>query len=312
MGAEGVAARGFGRMRKLGIRGANYLERASETPEDWYYTNANGVAFTVEERAHLLKGGCNAVTPQQLTAPVYAEVKDLDETTRMQYVDLYFWLVGDILLKTDKMSMAHSLESRVPFLDRRVFDVSATIPTPLKANESQTKLTLREASERAIPKDWAQKEKLGFPVPVVNWLREDRYYNQVKEWFTGDITAGSSAPTSLFACLTSIRPAPIAAARYGSSTCSLCGTRSTLSTKRSQKSRRRASNISLFLGSGPQPSRLRASSFPAKLLAVPTANGHRAATLMHRFPWNNRMSAVIFRKAIDDAPKDSAFRLRAF
>ena len=105
----------------------------------------------------------------------------------MQYVDLYFWLVGDILLKTDKMSMAHSLESRVPFLDRRVFDVSATIPAPLKANESQTKLALREASERAIPKDWAQKEKLGFPVPVVNWLREDRYYNQVKEWFTGDI-----------------------------------------------------------------------------------------------------------------------------
>ena len=114
-------------------------------------------------------------------------MKDLDETTRMQYVDLYFWLVGDILLKTDKMSMAHSLESRVPFLDRRVFDVSATIPTPLKANETQTKLTLREASERAIPKDWAQKEKLGFPVPVVNWLRQDRYYNQVKEWFTGDI-----------------------------------------------------------------------------------------------------------------------------
>ena len=74
------------------------------------------------------------VHPQQLTSPVYAEVKDLDETTRMQYVDLYFWLVGDILLKTDKMSMAHSLESRVPFLDRRVFDVSATIPTPLKAN----------------------------------------------------------------------------------------------------------------------------------------------------------------------------------
>ena len=184
---RGLLRSASGAMRKLGIRGANYLERASETPEDWYYTNANGVAFTVEERAHLLKGGCDAATPQQLTAPVYAEVKDLDETTRMQYVDLYFWLVGDILLKTDKMSMAHSLESRVPFLDRRVFDVSATIPTPLKANESQTKLTLREASERAIPKDWAQKEKLGFPVPVVNWLREDRYYNQVKEWFTGDI-----------------------------------------------------------------------------------------------------------------------------
>ena len=174
-------------MRALHLRGANYLERASETPEDWYYTNANGVAFTPEERESLLKGGCNAPTPQSLTAPVYAEVADLDETTRMQYVDLYFWLVGDILLKTDKMSMAHSLESRVPFLDRRVFDLSATIPTPLKANEQQTKLTLRDAAEFAIPKDWAQKEKLGFPVPVVNWLREERYYTMVKEWFTGDI-----------------------------------------------------------------------------------------------------------------------------
>lgn len=174
-------------MRALHLRGANYLERASETPEDWYYTNANGVAFTPEERASLLKGGCNAPTPQSLTAPVYAEVADLDETTRMQYVDLYFWLVGDILLKTDKMSMAHSLESRVPFLDRRVFDLSVTIPTSLKANEQQTKLTLRDAAEFAIPKDWAQKEKLGFPVPVVNWLREERYYTMVKEWFTGDI-----------------------------------------------------------------------------------------------------------------------------
>lgn len=174
-------------MRKLGIRGANYLERASETAEDWYYTNANGVAFTPAERERLLRGGCSAPTPQELTAPVYAEVAGLDETTRMQYVDLAFWLVGDILLKTDKMSMAHSLESRVPFLDRRVFDVSATIPTRLKATGEQTKITLREASERAIPRDWAQKEKLGFPVPVVNWLREERYYNLVKEWFTGDI-----------------------------------------------------------------------------------------------------------------------------
>ena len=174
-------------MRALHLRGANYLERASETPEDWYYTNANGVAFTPDERARLLKGGCSAPTPQSLTAPVYAEAAGLDDTTRMQYVDLYFWLVGDILLKTDKMSMAHSLESRVPFLDRRVFDLSATIPTSLKANEQQTKLTLRDAAEFAIPKDWAQKEKLGFPVPVVNWLREERYYTMVKEWFTGDI-----------------------------------------------------------------------------------------------------------------------------
>ena len=176
----------------LGVRGANYLERASETPEDWYYTNANGVAFSPAERERLRAGkrtdaGARVPSPQELIAPAYAEVAGLDDTTRMQYVDLFFWLVGDILLKTDKMSMAHSLESRVPFLDKEVFNVSRTIPTPFKANGEQTKLTLREAAERAIPKDWAQKEKLGFPVPMVDWLRQDRYYNQVKEWFTGDI-----------------------------------------------------------------------------------------------------------------------------
>ena len=125
-------------------------------------------------------------TPQQLTAPVYAEVSAYDEPTRMQYVDLWFWLVGDILLKTDKMSMAHSLESRVPFLDRAVFDLSASIPTSQKLSESQTKVTLRQAAERAIPRDWAQKEKLGFPVPVVNWLRDEQYYNQVKREFESE------------------------------------------------------------------------------------------------------------------------------
>ena len=180
--------------RALGVRGANYLERASETPEDWYYTNANGVAFSPEERERLragkrADGAARVPTPQELIAPAYAEVAGLDDTTRMQYVDLFFWLVGDILLKTDKMSMAHSLESRVPFLDKQVFDVSATIPTRLKANGEQTKLALREAAERAIPKDWAQKEKLGFPVPMVNWLRQDRYYEQVKEQFTSELAA---------------------------------------------------------------------------------------------------------------------------
>ena len=180
--------------RALGVRGANYLERASETPEDWYYTNANGVAFSPEERERLragkrADGAARVPTPQELIAPAYAEVAGLDDTTRMQYVDLFFWLVGDILLKTDKMSMAHSLESRVPFLDKRVFEVSATIPTRLKANGEQTKLALREAAERAIPKDWAQKEKLGFPVPMVNWLRQDRYYEQVKEQFTSELAA---------------------------------------------------------------------------------------------------------------------------
>ena len=171
--------------RKLGVRGANYLERASETVESWYYTNANGVAFSAEERTRLLKCVPDGLAaPQDLTAPVYAEVASLDETTRMQYVDLWFWLTGDILLKTDKMSMAHSLESRVPFLDKKVFELSATLPTPLKVSNDQTKIALRQAAERGIPHEWAQKEKLGFPTPVIAWLRQDKYAERVREAFT--------------------------------------------------------------------------------------------------------------------------------
>lgn len=178
-------------LRAAGRRGANYLERASEQVEDWYYTNANGVAFTPGEREGLLAPSlrdrlADVPTPQQLTAPVYAEpaAEGLDEPTRMQLVDLHFWLVGDILLKTDKMAMAHSLESRVPFLDREVFAVSRTIPTGQKLSDAQTKLALRQAAERAIPHDWAQKEKLGFPVPIAAWLRKDEHYSQVKREFT--------------------------------------------------------------------------------------------------------------------------------
>ena len=178
-------------LRAAGKRGANYLERASEQVEDWYYTNANGVAFSPDERNRLLspelrKCVADTPSPQQLTAPHYAEVAGLDETARMQHVDLAFWLAGDILLKTDKMAMAHSLESRVPFLDREVFAVAASIPTSQKVDERQTKRALRQAAERAIPSDWAQKEKLGFPVPLASWLREDRYYELVQDAFTSE------------------------------------------------------------------------------------------------------------------------------
>ena len=222
---KGLLRAGSKLLRAVGKRGANYLERASERVEDWYYTNANEVAFSPAERDRLLSkelrerlakarhpGGARVAiglepcvsagraedidagivgvpSPQQLAAPVYVEVSGLDDTTRMQYVDLWFWLVGDILLKTDKMSMAHSLESRVPFLDREVFRLAATIPPSQKVSESQTKIALRQAAERAIPHDWAQKEKLGFPVPVAAWLREERRYEQVKEAFTSDDAA---------------------------------------------------------------------------------------------------------------------------
>ena len=89
--------------------------------------------FTEDEKQILMRRYDPSVRYTDVTAPIYAEAADgLDDVTKMQYIDLYTWLRGDILVKADRMSMAHSLEVRVPFLDTEVFDVAAGIPVDLK------------------------------------------------------------------------------------------------------------------------------------------------------------------------------------
>jgi asparagine synthase (glutamine-hydrolysing) len=95
----------------------------------------------------------------------------------MQYVDLYTWLRGDILVKADRMSMAHSLEVRVPFLDRAVFEVAAALPVSLKvpARSAQTKIALRRALAGVVPPAIVNRRKLGFPTPTRVWLAGEMY-----------------------------------------------------------------------------------------------------------------------------------------
>ena len=93
-------------------------------------------------------------------------------------------MVGDILLKADRMSMAHSLELRVPFLDSEVFKVASRIPVKHRIAAGTTKYAMRLAAERHIPAAAAEKPKLGFPVPIRVWLREQKYYDTVKAAFT--------------------------------------------------------------------------------------------------------------------------------
>lgn len=169
----------------LGLRGANYLHRASTPIEQQFIGNAN--MFSMAERKRLLKHPTSTKSPADICAPRYAEVADLDDVTKMQYIDMKFWLIGDILLKTDKMSMAHSLESRVPFLDKEVWKVARTLPVPCKVNTETTKVALRRAAMKLLPKRFCEKRKLGFPVPTRVWLKEDKYYEKVKKAFTGDI-----------------------------------------------------------------------------------------------------------------------------
>jgi asparagine synthase (glutamine-hydrolysing) len=170
-----------------GVKGKSFLERGTTPIEARYYGNAR--IFTEEEKQRLLRRYDPAVRYTDVTAPIYAEAGDLDDVTKMQYVDVYTWLRGDILVKADRMSMAHSLELRVPFLDREVFEVAAGIPVDLKLppRSTDTKYALRRALEGVVPPAIVNRVKLGFPTPTRVWLRGEMY-----EW-ARDILTRSGA-----------------------------------------------------------------------------------------------------------------------
>ncbi len=164
--------------------GINYIVRRGKTIEERFIGNA--YIFSKKERNRLLKVAKDAADPTVICKKYYDEVKDYDTVTKMQYLDLHMWLVGDILLKADKTSMANSLELRVPFLDKKVLELAERIPMKHRVNTKTTKLALRLAAEKTIPERTAKKDKLGFPVPIRVWLKEDGYYNIVKEAFLGE------------------------------------------------------------------------------------------------------------------------------
>ena len=131
----------------------------------------------------LLKNYHPGKLPTDLSRPYFELSKGQDAVTQMETCDLNLWMVGDILLKADKMSMANSLELRVPFLDRKVFELASHIPTKCKVNATQTKIAMRGAAEKTIPAKTADKKKLGFPVPVRAWLRDEQYASVVRKAF---------------------------------------------------------------------------------------------------------------------------------
>lgn len=170
--------------RKLpDIKGRDYLIRACDKLEERYIGNA--FMYDYKQKQELLKDPSIATRPQDLTRKYYYRCRKYDDVTKMQYLDLNMWMVGDILLKADRMSMANSLELRVPFLDKEVFKVASSLPTKLRCNKHNTKYAMRKAAVRHMPEATAEKEKLGFPVPTRVWLRDEKYYNVVKTKFKG-------------------------------------------------------------------------------------------------------------------------------
>ena len=164
-----------------GTRGKDLLRRGSIGIEERYYGNAR--IFRPDEMVGLYRAFDPNVSYMDVTRSLYAATTHLDGSTRMQYVDLFTWLRGDILVKADKMTMANSLELRVPFLDTEVFAVGSSVPTNLKITRETTKYALRRALEQIVPPHVLNRAKLGFPVPIRHWLKDEMY-----EWARAIIT----------------------------------------------------------------------------------------------------------------------------
>ncbi len=163
------------------VRGVNFLVRRGKPLAERYIGNTN--LMGERRKKQLLRRYTGAVRPTDLSRPYLEAAKNQDAVTQMETCDLNLWMVGDILLKADKMSMANSLELRVPFLDRKVFELASRIPTGCKVNAGQTKIALRGAAEKLLPAQTADKKKLGFPVPVRAWLRDEKYAAVVRQAF---------------------------------------------------------------------------------------------------------------------------------
>lgn len=167
------------------FRGRTTLIRGGAPVEDYFIGQAQ--IFEEREAVDILKAPYKkSPSVREITKPVYDKVKNQDDVTKKQYLDLKLWLTGDILLKADKMSMAHSIELRVPFLDKEVMKVGESIPTKYKVNDENTKVALRYAAKEVLPEEWAKRQKKGFPVPIRFWFKEQKYYDMVKETFTSD------------------------------------------------------------------------------------------------------------------------------
>lgn len=176
-------------------RGVNFFVRKGKDVEERFIGNA--YMFTPADRKALLKITTEAPDPTEITAHFYKNVKGKDDVTKMQYLDLHMWMAGDILLKADKMSMANSLELRVPFLDKEVMALAEKIPTKYRVTHDKgtdetkyiTKYAMRLAAKKDTPEQTAKtaaKKKLGFPVPIRVWLKEDKYYELVKSYFESE------------------------------------------------------------------------------------------------------------------------------
>src|SRR5699024_6434570 len=170
-----------------GTKGKDLLRRGSVPLEERYYGNARN--FRRDQLQQVMRKFSEEIGHTDVTASWYRLSKGWDPVARMQHIDLFTWLRGDILVKADKVTMANSLELRVPFLDNEVFRVASRIPVDQKLTRHTTKYALRQGLAQIVPEHVLNRAKLGFPVPIRHWL-QDEMYDWASELITASPTAG--------------------------------------------------------------------------------------------------------------------------
>ena len=174
----------FSHYRWQELKGINFLYRKGQKLENYFI--GDGKVYTDQEANKIVKLK-NQIKTKDITKPYYEEYKDSSNTVKRQVIDFYFWLVNDYLTAVDRNAMIFSLEARTPFLDTEVFKVASTMDLSNKVNKETTKVALRKAAKDVIPNTSYKKPKLGFPVPLREWVREDELYNEIKDKFNSKI-----------------------------------------------------------------------------------------------------------------------------
>ncbi len=165
------------------FRGRNFLVRRGTKLED-EYVGVNKI-FSEKERKKVLSFE-DTIKNKDITKPLFEKCQNGSNIVKMQMIDIRNWLLNDILLKCDRMTMASSIEGRTPFTDKEVFNLARTIQMDYKVTKDNTKVALREAAKKDIPNEAYKKKKLGFPVPIREWMKEEEFYNEIKRAFKED------------------------------------------------------------------------------------------------------------------------------
>ena len=166
------------------VRGFNFIYRRGKHLKD--YNIGLGRVFRDEEAMKIVKPK-NQIHTKDIVKPFYEEYKNNSTMVQRQVIDFYFWLVRDFLHAVDRSGSMFGIEARTPFLDEKVYNIARKLPVSSKIDKLTTKIALRKAAETVIPNESYKKKKLGFPVPLREWIREDDLYNDIKDKFNSKV-----------------------------------------------------------------------------------------------------------------------------